>query len=132
VRYFFDNCISRRLAHSIRALAEEGSTNVFHLRDRFGTDVPDIEWIRTLGSEGDWTIISGDNRILKSPHERHAWREAKLTGFFWSPGWMKLKLWDQAWRLVRWWPGVEKQAALIEPGAAFEVPVKHTSKFRQL
>jgi PIN like domain len=129
MKFFFDNCTSPRLAAAIGAISEY---EVKHLRDLFSADTPDIDWLRQLAEEGDWIIISGDTRIFKTPHEREAWHSTRLTGFFWSPQWLKKKLWEQAWRLVRWWPKIEDQAKLIEAGAAFEIPLKHTSKFRQI
>lgn len=129
MRFFFDNCISPRLAAAIGALSEY---EVKHLRDKFPPNTPDIEWLRVLSEEGDWIIISGDTRIFRTSHELAAWRSAGLTGFFWSSQWFKKKIWEHAWRLVRWWPKIEEQAKLVEAGAAFELPLKYNSKFRQI
>lgn len=129
MKFFFDNCISHRLAAAIGALSKY---EVKHLRDKFSTNTPDKEWIRRLAEEGDWIIISGDTRIFRNQHELAAWQSAKITGFFWAPQWLGIDLYDQAWRLVRWWPKIEEQAKLVEAGAAFELPLKHSSRFRQL
>jgi hypothetical protein len=102
---------------------------VSHVRDRFRPNVLDAEWIEALGVEGDWIVISGDTRILKNPHERRVWQKAKLIGFFLAPAWLKLRMWDQAWHLVRKWPAITNQAKLAAAGSTFEVPIK-SSKFR--
>ncbi len=129
MKFFFDNCISHRLAAAIGALSEY---EVSHLRDKFSADTPDTEWLRKLSEEGDWIIISGDTRIFKTPHELAAWQSVGLTGFFWAQQWLKINKWDHAWRLMRWWPKIEEQAKLVEAGAAFEIPLKHTSRFRPI
>ena len=53
-----------------------------HLKDLYPPDITDIEWIRKLGEEGNWVIISGDTQISKRLHEREVWRQAGLTTFF--------------------------------------------------
>lgn len=129
MKFFFDNCISYRLANAIDELSE---FEVSHLRQKFSADTPDTVWLRRLSEEGDWIIISGDTRIFRTPHELAAWQSAGLTGFFWSSQWLRKTIWEHAWRLVKWWPKIEEQAKLVEAGAAFELPLKHNSKFRQI
>ncbi len=105
---------------------------VVHLKDRFPRNISDIEWFRALGEEGNWIIVSGDTQISKRPHEREVWRQAGFTTFFLAKGWMNQGVWNQAWRMVRWWPAIVDMSVRVRPGAAFEIPVKYGSgKFRQ-
>jgi PIN like domain len=132
LRFFFDNCLSRNLAQAISALSIAEDYDVIHLQERFPADTPDVEWIRTLGQEGDWIVISGDPRISRNRHEREVWRQAQLTTFFLAKGWMNQKIWDQAVILVRWWPRIVEQAKFVQPGAVFEIPIRFGSgKFKQ-
>lgn len=108
--------------------AERIVTRVEHLRDRFPADATDAEWIGTLGQEGRWIVLSADLRILRSPHNIEAWQRADLIGFFLDRGWLRLKFWDQAWRLIRRWSDIESAANLVAPGSSFLVPVKPSSK----
>ncbi|MEK7755770.1 MAG: hypothetical protein AAB385_01000, partial [Planctomycetota bacterium] len=80
-------------------------------------------WIRSLASEGEWTIVSGDPKITKGRYERAAWLESGLTAFFLKSGWTNLSLWDQVWRLVKFWPDIVKHAKGARPGAGFLVNV---------
>ena len=105
---------------------------VVHLREKFAADTADDVWIPALAKEGGWVIVSGDPRIARNPQLRAVWTHAKLTTFFLGKGWMKQKFWDQAWRLVRCWPRVLEQSALVVPGAGFEIPAQPHGKFRQL
>jgi hypothetical protein len=97
----------------------------------FPADTPDVEWIRKLAAEAEWVIISGDVRISRNEFERRAWLESRMTAFFLAKGWTVLKLWDQAWRLMKWWPDIVAQAERISPGAGFTVPLRST-KLEQL
>jgi hypothetical protein len=118
-----------RIVDALRAL-EDGYV-VKHLRELFPVDTPDIEWIQRIASDPDWVIISGDIRISQNEFERRAWLESGLTAFFLAKGWTRLKLWDQAWRLVKWWPEIVAQAIRIKPGAGFIVPLK-SARLEQL
>lgn len=125
MRFFLDNCLAPAFARALDALAEAAAyPSVVHSRSKFPPATTDVEWIRALGRERDWVIVSGDPRITRHRHEREAWVESGLTAFFLTKGWMNLKLWDQAWHLVRWWPMLVEQARRIRPGAGFFVPLK--------
>lgn len=115
------------------ALTEPDGHEVVHLRDRFSPNTKDIDWISDLGQEGEWVVISADLRITKNKHEREAWRQAAITIFFFAKGWQNQDFWEQSWRLVRWWPRIAEQAELVQPGAAFQIPLSYKSgKFKQL
>ena len=132
MKFFFDNNLSPYHAKAIAILSSTEGHDVLHLRDKFDQAVPDIVWLEGLAAEGGWIIISGDFRISRNPLERRAWKEAQLLTFFLAKAWRHQKFWDQAWRLVRWWPFIVQQATLVRPGAAFEISVNPTGRFKQL
>jgi hypothetical protein len=115
----------------LQALEGDAGHQMVHLRTKFPADTRDVDWIRTLASEGDWVIVSGDIRISQNEFERREWLNSGLTAFFFAKGWTTIKLWDQAWRLIKWWPTIVDQAARIRPGAGFIVPLK-SAKLQQL
>jgi hypothetical protein len=51
VRFLFDANLPPDLAHAIRELCgtERGVDEVVHLRDKFPSSTPDLEWIPALG-----------------------------------------------------------------------------------
>jgi PIN like domain len=108
LKFFFDNTTTPRLVAALRALEGGEGHKLEHLRERFAPDTPDVNWIRTLGTEGDWVIISGDVRISQNQFERRAWLESGLTAFFLGKGWTTLKLW------MRWTPKF-RQLAKVNP-----------------
>jgi hypothetical protein len=132
VRFLFDNQLSPHLAESIHALARQDGDEVIHLRRKFAPNTPDIDWIRALSAEGEWVIICGDLNITRARAERPVWRSAGLIGFFLKKGWINLTPWDQAWRLVKWWPTIAAQAAIAAKGATYAVSVNPTGKIETL
>lgn len=123
MRFFFDNTLPPRLADAIHALISPDGHRVDHLRDRFSANTKDPEWLGTLAREGDWIIVSGDPRITKGRHERAAWLESGLTAFFLKSGWTNLPLWDQVWRLVKYWPDIARHASESRKGSGFVINV---------
>jgi hypothetical protein len=130
VRFFLDNCLSPLYAQSLNVLSERDGHSVVHLSEMFERSVTDPTWIRALSKEGDWIIVSGDTRILKTPELKAEWLNSGLTAFFLASGWMNVKYWPQAAMLVRWWPSILEQARLVERGTGFEVPYRNTGRFK--
>ena len=105
-------------------LSPEGD-QVIHLTDRFAANTEDLTWIRALGDEGGWVVISADRRIHRNRLEREAWRRSGLVVFFLTPQWRRLRYIEIAWRLLRWWPRIDEQVRLVAPPAAFELPLAY-------
>jgi hypothetical protein len=130
VNFFFDNCISFRIAQALNVLDEHNE--IVPLRDKFPANIKDVEWISELAKERDkWVVVSGDSRISRNKAERDAWLEAELTAFFWAPGWENLPHWRKAATMVKWWPAITDQARKIAAGAGFLIPVR-SSRLRQV
>lgn len=126
MKFFFDNCVSPKLARAIHQLIEPAHA-AEALKDKFHEGIPDTEWIPRLAAEsGEWIIISGDQRIRKRPQERDIWRAAKLTAFFMADGFANADKWEQIRWVVEKWPLIMDQAARVTPGSAFEVPRRGT------
>jgi hypothetical protein len=132
LNFILDNNLSPLIAKAIAILVAPDGHLVSHVRYKFSPDTADIEWISALGAEGGWSVISADLRITRNAQERLAWRAARLKGFFLMPAWQKLTNLRRAALLLEWWPQLTKQAELIGPGAAFEVPLRPHAKLRQL
>lgn len=109
--------MSIRIVEALRIL--DRANEIVHLRDRFPENTADAEWIFALAKEGGWVVVSGDLRITRNPAERKAWQESGLVAFFLEKSWANLTLWDQAWRLFKWWPEIVAQASRISPPAGF-------------
>jgi hypothetical protein len=132
LKLLFDNNISPRVARAIQALVVADGDSACALRDKYDPSTPDVEWIRGLASEGGWYVVSGDHRITKNKIEREAWLQTELVGFFLEPSLARLDPLQQTARLLFWLPSLRKQSTLIRGPALFALPLKHTSRLRQL
>lgn len=124
MNYFFDNNLSPHLAKAVAALCKPLGHTVIHKKEKFSPSTPDKDWIGVLVNEGNWVIISHD-RFAKTSFEKKALRSAGLISFILKKGWKDKKYWDQAWRIIRWWPDIMKKSELVSSGV-FEVPFKGT------
>ena len=131
MKFFFDNNISIRLVRALRELLSDRHV-IQHLRDRFRPNTSDIEWIEELARESGWIIVSGDLRITRNRLESEALRHSRLTAFFLAKGWMNRPPLEQAWRLIRWWPGLLEEARHANPGTGFRVPLRPAGKLKRI
>lgn len=127
MKFFFDNNLSKHLAHGIRELSgiSPEVEQVIHLTDRFARDAPDLTWIGDLSKDGPWYIVSIDRFKKQHGAEREAIRRAGHTVFILDGQWSKHGFWLQSERLVRWWPQVVAYSALVS-GGAYRIPWQHT------
>ncbi|MDR2990341.1 MAG: hypothetical protein LBU72_00125 [Burkholderiaceae bacterium] len=135
LKFFFDANLSPHLARGIN-----GFTRIFNdvekvvaLADKFPHDIKDVEFIERLSQEGTWCNVSCDPFTKRHGAEREAIRRGGHTVFVLTSQWTSIQYWQQAERLVRWWPQIVQQARMVEK-AMFSVPFKHSqsSKFKQI
>jgi hypothetical protein len=129
LRYFFDNCVSPKLARAIAALE---TCEVVPLKDKFQQDVEDEVWIPALASEGNWIVVTADTSITRGRLQRRVWEQSKLIGFYLAGSFPSLSAWEQSWRLVKWWPHIVRQAALAAPGSTYLLPLEPRGKIKTL
>lgn len=120
MRFFFDNCLAPKHAKALDALVVPDH-QVIHLRDRFAANTPDEQWLRKLGEEEDWVLVSGDHRIIKTRHLRAIWRACRVTGFFLKPAWMDQPLMNQHARLASCFSKIIVAAESHPKGTGFTV-----------
>ncbi|MBY5581791.1 hypothetical protein [Rhizobium leguminosarum] len=121
MKVLVDENLPPALARSLNALFAGK-----HIRDRFSPGVKDVEWIGQLSSEGRWIVISGDRRITRNKAEYNAFRNSNLVGFFLSKGLYKSPIVKQMERILALWQTMEMQAAIVQGGAMFELPMTST------
>ena len=120
MRFFLDNCLAVRHARALNEMVRPDHSFT-HLQSKFGPSTRDVGWIRALGEEGDWIVISGDYRIGKNAHERAAWHQSGLTVFFLSKGWTNISPMLQHSKLALFLEDVIEHAQRAEPGSGFSV-----------
>jgi hypothetical protein len=124
MKFFLDNNISPRICRALRELEDREENEVVHLRDRFNANTTDEAWMRQLGAEGEWVIVTCDTSISKNPHEVKAWLESGLVVFFLKSGWLNLAYWDFAWQLIKKWPLMKKKVSKAARGKGYIVPLR--------
>jgi len=129
VKVIIDENLSPALAKALNALFD-GEHEVVHLRDRFGPNVEDVDWIPGLSAEGHWVLISGDMNISKKKAEQTAFRNSRLIGFFLAPALNASRVTKQMQRLLALWDDIATIANRVAGGAMYELPIK--GKIRQL
>jgi len=108
MKCLFDNNMPPKLAKTLSFLEGNDGITVEHLKDKFPSNTPDVEWIRRLTKEGGWFVITQDNQIRKRAHERKAWQESHIPIVFLQKSWINHDLWEMAWRLIRYWPNLKE------------------------
>lgn len=132
MKLLFDNNLSPRVARAINELIRGSGDEAAALRDKYAAATPDTEWIAALAAEGGWSVVSGDLRIARNRAERAAWMQTSLVGFFLEPALLRLDPVHQTSRLLLWLPVLERQISLITGPALFALPLRSTSKLRQI
>ena len=120
MRFFLDNCLAIRHARALNEMVKPDH-DFTHLQDKFPPETRDEDWIRDLGKEGDWIVISGDYRIGKSAHERAAWHQSGLTVFFLKKGWTNIPPLQQHSKLTFALADIIECASRARPGSGFSV-----------
>ncbi len=113
--FFFDNCISPKLARIFRIMGAE----VLHLRDEYAPDTADLMWISEVGAKG-YIALTVDGRILRNVEEREARRAAKLRTLFLHDSFANSNQWQQLVKLATWWPAIQKAADKCKEGQCFK------------
>jgi predicted nuclease of predicted toxin-antitoxin system len=122
VKFFLDNCLAIRHARALNEMVRPDHSFT-HLREKFLPDTPDEEWIRTLGNEREWIVISGDYRMGKSQYGRRAWHESGLTVFFLAKGWMNISPLQQHSKIAAILDEIIYLSERNSSGAGFSVSV---------
>ena len=123
--FFFDNCISPKVARAVNAIYEDDGHSAVPLRDIFPANTPDSEWINSLSqSSQDWVVITHDRRISKKPHERAALESTDLKIFFLDSGWSGFSPSQTTQKLLKYWDKIIEQAEDSEPGTSFLIQVR--------
>ena len=123
MKFVVEHSVSPILTNAIAVLAKPDGHDVLHLRIHYHQDTLDPVWLRGLGQrEPDVIVITADPRISRSPVERAAWLESGLTIVF-LRSFADLPIWEQAAKLVKWWPEIVDSVRRARPGTGFLVSV---------
>jgi hypothetical protein len=114
--FFFDNTFSSKIVDILVILGVPAT----HLQHHFPPETLDVEWIPFVAEKG-WVLVSGDQRIRRSPAERLAFERANLVTFFVHRAYQHQTIWEQVAWLVRLWPTIQDRAGKTHRGTSYEV-----------
>jgi len=123
MKCLFDNNMPPKLAKTLNFLEGDDGFRVEHLKDMFPSNTPDIEWIKKLSKEGKWFIVTQDNQIRKRSLEKKAWQESNISIVFLQKAWINLNLWEMAWRMIKYWPGLKESVSLNRKNESFQLSI---------
>jgi hypothetical protein len=116
VKYFFDNCISPKIAKMLCALDVDAES----LRERFPVNIKDVQLFQNLHGQ-QLAFISTDTSQLTRENEARALKQAGVTVLHFGPFFERMQLWDQAVWIVRRWPLINGFASGVAMGTAAEI-----------
>ena len=121
MKCLFDNNMSPKLAKTLNFLEGDYGITVEHLKEKFPSNIADIELINKLSEEGNWFVITQDNNIRKRSNERKAWLNARIPIVFLQKLWVKQDFWETAWR---YWPKLKETINYNRKKISFELSIK--------
>ncbi len=127
MKFFFDNCVSHRLAEALdhlEASERPPAYSITHLRTKYPEEEGDLDWIPKLGAEGDWIVVGGDGRQLIRRKEMEALRKASLRGFILAQGYPQRVKWEQVRILVIAWPRILHFSQKLRYGQFYKVTAR--------
>jgi len=125
VRLILEHSLSPRLAAALAALEGETGHDVVHLRRWFpDASTDDPTWLMGLRDRGEQeaAVLTADPNIYRNQALRTAWLASGLTVFF-LKSFADLPHWEQAARLVKWWPEITRAANRARRGSGFTVRI---------
>ena len=118
--FFTDENISEYLAKMLGHFDRVNEIRAH--RDYFEKGTRDVEWIKTVASWGnDTVIIGGDGRILKNRAEKAVLKECDITFVLLASGWLNLDWNNFAWKMIKVWPEIVRSVSQARFPMLFEV-----------
>ena len=115
-------------AFSANQFDAKSYTQVIALRDKFPHSTPYVAWLKALGEEGAWAVVSADFFRSRGNAEREMIRQQGLSVFVLNKSWHNYKFWPRTAQLLHWWPEIVQHANSVQASAVV-VPWRISSKF---
>lgn len=116
MKYFFDNCISYKLANMLAAVDVEASA----LREHFSESIKDVALFEKL-TGSDTVFVSCDLSQRTRTLEAKALKQCGVTAIYFGPFWNKFLFWQQAVWLISRWQRIDGFASGVAQGTFAEV-----------
>ena len=131
VRVLFDHNMPPVLARTLHTLVKDDGHEAIALRDKFPTNIGDIELFTELGKERYWVVISKDVKNASRRPERAAILRSGVIGIYLAPSVQKSRIHEQAATIIWQWERIVSQRTSNANGL-FLLPINKGSKFSAL
>jgi hypothetical protein len=125
LKFFFDNCMSPRLARGLAELAFFPEDTIVHLRydERFTAASLDHDIYNTLAHDNPPPVFVTSDRAQKTRGsvERQALRDSGLTVIFFAKDYAHLDIHSQALVAIKAWPEIRRSVARCAHPTIFDV-----------
>jgi len=124
----FDEHVPPALVIVFQTLAKEGfltgcefvaARDYHHAGDPKDDDRP---WLKRYAAAGGRVVITADRKMRGRLHERAALMQAGFVVLFLGPAWHEFDRMGKVASLIRWWPRMERHAALAPASTFWVVP----------
>lgn len=122
MKVLLDENLPALLADSIQVLARDEPYEVHHVIPWLGAGTSDVTWLKAVGREGGWVVITNDHHIRTRPQEIAAWKQHGVVGFVLPKMFNQLRFWEKAAFLIRWWETIIEAAKAAGPGDMHFIP----------
>ena len=128
VSVLFDHNMPPSIARALNELIKLEGHEAHALRDKFSTNISDIDYFNRLGK--DWIVVSKDLQNSRKKAERAAILRNNIVAFYLSPALQKKRIGEQAASILWHWDKMLAQRANNQNGL-FQLP-ENKSSFRAL
>lgn len=131
VKVLFDHNMPPALARALNEIVKSEGHEAYALRDKFDIRVSDVEYLETLGKEGNWVVISKDRQNARRKPERAAILKHGVVAIYLAKSVERQRLTEQAASILWQWDRIVAQRENNRNGL-FTLPVGKKSKFESL
>ena len=131
VKVLFDHNMPPQIARAINPIIALNNHSAFSLREKFPTNISDIDYFTELGKESDWIVISKDLTNARRGPERRAILKSGVLAFYLANSVQRQTITEQTATILWQWDRLVEQRKNNANGL-FQLPIGKSSKFTTL
>ncbi|MEM1374739.1 MAG: hypothetical protein AAGF78_10205 [Pseudomonadota bacterium] len=131
MKVLFDYNMPPKMARALNEFVESDGHRALALREKFPTNISDVEYFSALGRERDWIVFSKDLSNHKRPPERQAIMSSGVLAFYLSRALQKKGPHEQLAVILWQWERLIQRRRDTRNGM-FQLPENKGSQFKTL
>jgi hypothetical protein len=118
-----DETCGRKRAKILRVIRAPAAPQIWDIRELGLGGTTDEVLLAELAKRGVAALVTLDSSMLAASIRRDVWRVSFMSVFACEGRWGNISLFEQARRLLWWWPTIVAQIEKGPQGGAWRVPV---------